>query len=159
MARFAFKLDPVLRHRRMIEEERQRALAQLLRRKLILETQVGDLQRTIVTDKRAIVDALVGKVDVMRIRQHGVHSNHVALRVQQIAIELYKLAQQLDQSRVQLLEATKARKAVELLRQKRYDRWMSEQRRDETRQADELTTQAYARRMTRGGDDALGAVA
>ncbi len=158
MAKFEFKLDPVLRHRRMIEEQAQRDVAQLLRRKLILETQIADLQRTLAMDKQAMGEALAGRVDVIRIRQQGAHGNRVALRVQEIALVLFKLAQQLDQARARLLEATKSRKAVELLRQKRLARWQHAQRRIETRDADELVTQTYARRMARG-DDSLGAVA
>ncbi len=158
MARFEFKLEPVLRHRRMIEEQRQRELAQLLRQKLILETQISNLQQTIVTDKHAIAEALTGNVDVTRIRQHGVHSNRISVRVQQIAIELYKLTQTIEAARTSLLSATKARKAVELLREKRYERWAREQDRMQTREADEMVTQSYARRMAQG-DERLGAVA
>lgn len=158
MARFEFKLDPVLRHRQMVEEQCQRDLAQFLRQQMILRTQITDLQQTIVSDKRAMADSLVGQVDVVRIRQHGLHSNRVALRVQQIALELLKLRQQIEQARQKLLDATKARKAVELLKSKHYERWMAEQRRAETRETDEMATQAYARRLA-GRADELGAVA
>lgn len=158
MARFEFKLDPVLRHRRMIEEQCQRDLAQLLRRQMILQSQITSLQETIVADKRSMAGALVGQVNVDRIRQHGVHSNHIAVRVQKVAIELLKLRGKIEQAREKLLTATKARKAVELLRNKRYERWMTEQRRAETREADEMATQAYARRMAHQADE-VGAVA
>jgi hypothetical protein len=112
---------------------------------------------TIASDKRC--NRCAGRAGhVGRIRQHGVHSNHIAVRVQKVAIELLKLRGEIEQAREKLLTATKARKAVELLRHKRYERWMTEQRRAETRDADELATQAYARQMAHKADE-LGVVA
>ncbi len=145
MAAFKFKLEPVLRHRQMIEDQRQREMARFLRQKLIIETQLRNLQQTVTDDKRAMVDSLVGKVNVRRIRQHGVHSNQMTLRIQMMAVELFKLEQEIDKARAVLLDATKGRKAVELLRNKQLRRWQDERNRQETRQLDEFAMQSYIR--------------
>jgi len=149
MAKFTFKLEPLLAHRQRIEDERQRAMAQLLREKLILETQMRNHQQTISTDKRSMGDALVGHVDVDRIRRHAAHSGQVAVRLQQIAYRMYQLNQKVDESRRLLVEAMKQRKAVELLRDKQYKRWKAEQDRREARELDEIGTRMYVRQMQR----------
>lgn len=146
MAVFRFKLDAVLQHRRRIEDERQRELAQLLRERMILETQLRSLQDNIVSDKRTMAHALQGSVDVPRIRQQGAHVQQVVLRVQQIAGKLLGLARQVEQARSKLAEATRDRKAIELLYQRQYERWRQEQQRREAAEMDELATQAYGRR-------------
>jgi flagellar FliJ protein len=146
MAKFAFKLEPLLAHRRHIEDDRQRALAQLLREKLILETQIRNHQHTISDDKRSMSDALVGQVNVDRIRQHAAHSGQVAVRLQQIAYRLLHLNRTITDARNSLLEAVKQRKAVELLREKQFKRWKQEQDRREARELDEIGTQMFMRR-------------
>ncbi len=149
MAGFQFKLEPVLKHRQMIEDQNQREMAQLLRRQLILQTQLRNLQQTITDDKRSIADALVGNVDVTQIRRHGIHSNQLTLRIQMIAVELLKLNQQIDIAQNILIDAMKSRKAVEILREKQLKRWQSERQRRQISQIDEFTTQAYIRRHSR----------
>jgi len=145
MAKFAFKLEPLLAHRRHVEDEHQRALAQLLREKLILETQIRNHQSTISDDKQTMSSALVGQVNVDRIRQHAAHSGQVAVRLQQIAYRLLHLNRSIEEARKTLLEAVKQRKAVELLREKQFKRWKQAQDRREAAELDEIGTQIYMR--------------
>jgi len=146
MAVFQFKLEPLLKHRRTLEEQAQSELAQRLRHKLMLENQLRDQQQTIVTDKASMADSLVGRVDVGRIRQHAMHQHQVALRVQQIAMRLLELNREIDEARASLIEAAKQRKAVERLKEKQFERWRAAQEKARAAELDELATQAYARR-------------
>jgi flagellar protein FliJ len=145
MARFAFKLQALLKHRRAIEDERQRALAQLLREKMIIESQLRRDQTTIIDDKRRMTAALAGHVDVPRIRQHAAHQHQVAFKAQQVAFKLLELTRRIDTARRDLTHAMKQRKAVEILRDKQWNRWRRQQNRRETAALDELATQRYAR--------------
>jgi flagellar FliJ protein len=147
---FKFKLEPVLKHRQMIEDEKQRDLAKALREKHIIETQLRHYQETISSEKRNISGGLVGAIDVRVIRQHGNHVGQVTFRAQQLAVKLMSVHRQIEQARVELLKATTARKAVELLRDRQHERWMAEQRRRETLLHDELSTQGHMRRMREG---------
>lgn len=145
MAAFQFKFETVLTHRRRQEDERQRELAQYLRQKLIIESQLRSLQQTITDDKSRMTDALTGRVDVDRIRQHANHAAQATGRAQQIAVKLLALHRQIERSRSVLLRAVKQRKAIELLRERHLRRWQREQDRRETAELDDLSTQAYTR--------------
>jgi len=147
MARFEFKLEPLLRHRRRLEDQAQRELAKLLRQKMIFEQQLRSMQQTITDDKRTMAASLVGHVDVERIRNHGSHVNQVTLRARQIAARMVGLLRQIDQGRAKLIEAMKQRKAIDLLRQRQFDKWQRDLDRRENAMLDELATQAYARRQ------------
>jgi len=149
MAGFTFQFQSVLEHRRRVEDQHQRDLAQILRQKLILETQLTTLQQRITDDKSAMADSLVGHVDVRRIRQHANHSMQVTGRAQQLAVRLLAIHRQVEHARGKLLEATRARKASELLRDKHYQRWQRDQQRRETAELDDIATQAYTRRLIR----------
>ncbi len=145
MATFFFKLESVLEHRQRTEDQRQRELAQLLREKMILERQLGSMQEDISQDKRAMAGSLVGAVDVSRIRQHAVHNMQVAQRAQQIAVRLLGLHRQVEQGRIKLTAAMRARKAIELLRDRQRARWDLQERRRETAELDEIATQRFDR--------------
>lgn len=150
MARFEFQLEPLLKHRQMIEDEAQRALAMGMRERMILENELRRHQETIRDDKQLMGQALVGRVDVPRIRTHAIHVAQVAVRAQQIGFRMVELNRRIEKARVELVEAMKQRKAVELLKDKQFKRWKHEQDRRETAQLDELATQGYVRRMNSG---------
>jgi len=147
MPRFTFKLEVVLRQRRRVEDEHQRALAQLLRERLILHTQLRTMQDTIRTDKQLMASALVGRVDVHRIRSHATHGAQVTQRAHGIVARLAALERQIESSRTQLLEATKARQAIELLRDRQRERFDRVMKRREAASLDEMAVQQFARQL------------
>ncbi len=149
MARFIFKLEPVLRQRRLAEDRAQRDLARLLRERMILERRIGDLQHGITADKRTMASALSGHVDVERVRNHGAAAHRAVVQVQQIAMKLLELSHQVEAARTKLIAASRDRKAVERLRDKQYQRWQTERNRRETAQLDEFAIQQFARRNGR----------
>lgn len=147
MAKFVFKLKPVLDQRQRDEDDRQRELAQLLRQRMILQQQLRELQGSIRSDKATMTDSLTGSVDVSRLREHARHAGHVTQRAQQLAVSMLGLERRVEAARADLLEATKRRKAIELLRDKQKKRFDNEQRRREAADLDEIATAAHVRRM------------
>lgn len=147
MARFVFKLDAVLKQRRLIEDHRKKALADLLRQRVELENSIRDMQRTISDDKRTMTGSLVGRVDVTRIRQHALHVGQVTRRAMQHTLRMAGLHRHIDAARAALLAAARNRKAIELLRERQLERWRREQDKKESAALDELATQAHGRKM------------
>lgn len=147
MARFKFRYETVLRQRRNVEDQRQRELAQHLRGKMILENQLRQMQQTIRDSKQQMGTGLVGTVDLAGIGRIAQYSAQVRVRGQQIAVQLAQREKQIIEARQRLLEATRQRKALDILRDKHYRRWVAEQNRRETVELDDLTNQRYARRL------------
>lgn len=150
MPKFTFKLEPVLKQRRRNEDQRQRDLAKLLRRRMILEGQIRQMQQTITESKRQLGGALCGKVALDRVGQFARYSGQVTQRAHAIVGELAKLENQIQTARAVLLEATRKRKALELLRNRQLARWKQQQQRREDARLDELNVQRYARSMMLG---------
>ena len=149
MARgFQFRFETLLRHRRMVEDERQRELAQLLRARMILTDQLTRMQQTIRDSKRDMTGSLAGRVDLGQVAQFVNYSQHVQSRGQQIVARLAQLEGEVEESRQRLLDATRQRKALELLRDRDHAEWRRTQDRREQEELDELATQAYVRRQS-----------
>ena len=149
MAAFHFQLEPVLRHRRMMEDRCQRELAKAMRKRMILMNQIRRWQQTITQSKHELSDGLVGKVDMNRVSQFATYSGQATQAAQSLVVELSVAEKQIEQARQQLSEAVKQRRVIETLRERRYEKWLQDQRRREDAQVDELATGRYTRELLR----------
>jgi len=145
MARFQFRFGPVLRQRQATEDHCQRELAILLRKRHIWQSQLRSVQRAISQSKRNLADGLVASVDLNRVAQFARYSGQGTQRAQQIVMRMSGLEKQIEQVRGQLLDATLARRTMELLWQRHHEKWRAEQRRREADEMDELALQQYVR--------------
>ena len=146
MAKFNFKFETVLRHRTAIEDTCQRDLAKELRQRMILQDQLRQMQQTIVESKQGLSDALVGRVQMPRVAGFARYSGQVAQRAHAMVVRLALIEKRVEAARKRLVEATRARKVIEILRQRHYERWLREQDRRQTVQLDDLALQAHARK-------------
>ncbi|MEX2672950.1 MAG: flagellar export protein FliJ [Phycisphaeraceae bacterium] len=151
MAAFQFKFESVLNHRRTIEDQAQRELARHMRTRMILQGQLEQMQSTIRQSKNDLADALVGKVDLDRVSGFAQFNGHTAVRARQLVEHMTKAEKQITEARQRLLDATRQRQAMELLRDRHQRTWKQEHKRRETITMDELATQQYLRRETVGG--------
>ncbi len=147
MPSFHFTLEPVLRYRSLIEEECQRDLAMAIQERVRLQEQLQQMQQTIVDSKRQLGDALVGVVNLDRIGHFARYSSQARARAQGIVMHLAGVEKQIEARREKLLRASKARKALELLRDRQHDLWKQHQDRIESAALDEFAAQAFARRQ------------
>jgi flagellar export protein FliJ len=146
MARFVFRLEPLLRARRRAEEEAQLAVAQLQRQRMALEEALRGYQRKISHGKESLRGALTGPIDIRALRLEAGASLHLARTAQQVVLELAGLDKRQAAARAGLIEARKRRRALELLKEQRYEQWKRQLDKAETAQIDELVTNAAARK-------------
>ena len=152
MHSFTFRFQAVLRQREVIEQQKQRALAKLMHHRNAMVNQLRDMQDTISTSKRQAADELVGTVDLNAIAGIARYSASCALRGNTLVRDLAKLENLVEQARNELIEASKNRKALELLRDRQRQAWELGQRRMEAKRLDEQTTQAYAAKVMAESD-------
>lgn len=150
MAKFRFKFESVLRVRRIAEDEAQRALAAHLRERMILAGELRGMQETIVSSRHDLADGLRGKVNLDDVAGFARYSLQVRARAQSIVLRLAGVEKNIDAARQRLLDATRKRKALELLEERHREAWTAEQARRETAKLDELAVQNYARKVMAG---------
>ncbi len=144
MQPFQFQYKAVLKQREAIEQGKQRAFAKLMHRRNAMIAELRQMQETISTSKREAADGLIGTVDLDAIAGIARYSANCALQGNVLVRELAQLETLVEQARNELIEASKNRKALELLRDRQRQAWELEQRRMEAKLLDEQTTQAYA---------------
>lgn len=144
MARFRFQLQAVLDHRVRIEEQHQRVVMELEAKRVALEDTIRSCQQGLEAE-RAETRTLLRAADIRGARfQAGAASRFVAT-AQRAVLELAGVHKRLESARAALLEAAKQRKAVELLKEHRYEEWRSQLNRRENAELDELAVMRAGR--------------
>ena len=143
MAPFRFELDALLKKVRLREDEAQRELAKRLRQRMILQSQIQEDEDAIGQAKQRLTDALVGSVDLDRVRQFAQFSGALTQRAQSIVVHLLGLDRQIATHRDRLAAAVRHRKAIELLYERRYEAWKRRAARRQTAASDEVALQMH----------------
>ena len=147
MAKFVFSLASVLKQRLAVERTRQAALAALEAKRVELEDSIRACQRTIEQARESWRDMLGasagpdGSVAAADMRGAGLQAaaslaGEAAAR--KAVIQLAGLHTHLTRARAELAQAMKDRRAIELLRDRKFEEWKLEQRRLETNAMDEI---------------------
>lgn len=142
MPRFTFQLHGVLRQRRQAERDLQRVLAEKL---AILQQLTDELRRMDAEVQRATEDLrqnrLTGPIDLSFIAAHRRYNLAMQRRAVDQARRIVAAQQAVEAARVELAEAAKRRKAIEKLRERRFEAWKADLLRRETQQLDEVAMQ------------------
>lgn len=147
MPKFRFKLEALLDSRRRDERDHQIEFATIDRERIGLE----DAIRSRHTAARRGRDDLRRALEpgeprtIIGVRLQAKSSLMLESQTQRLAIELAGVLKRLGEARTRLLEAARARKAVELLREKRFEEWKRDQDRRETAEQDDLVTERAGR--------------
>ncbi len=149
MARFQFKLDPLLRQRRLTEQGRQRDLATLERERIHIEDRLTSMQNQIHASQNDLADCLTGTVNAEAIRSQAAMSMQFDVLARKLALQLAEVYRRIDAARNILIDATKSRRALDLLKEQRLEAWKQELNRKEQLEADDLVS---SRHRFRQGD-------
>lgn len=141
MGKFEFNLEAVLKQRAAVERTRQLAVASIERERLVAEDEIRGFQRDFESRRDEVRQMLVPgtPVDLRDVRMSAGSTLHVLSRTSRCALKLAGVHNRLAISRGELLRATTARKAVERLKERRFEEWQGEQKRREAAVIDELS--------------------
>lgn len=142
MARFVFRLAPVLRHRERIEEQKktllaaaQRTLAEAEERRQQLRDRREALAAELIAEHK--------KLDVETLRLTYAHLDFLAREITAADWHVANCVRAVDQAREALVRATKDRKVLDRLRERQKEAWESEQMRIEQNELDEANARRY----------------
>ena len=142
MAQFTFDLDGVLRQRKNVEQlaQRQAAVAQQALQDLKdqLRRLDDDVQK-VTADVRQ--NHLTGTINVSFITAHRRYILNMERAALELAQKIGEAQLKVDAATAALLEAAKARKGIEKLRERNFERWSAAQAKKENENLDEAGMQ------------------
>lgn len=148
MPKFEFNLEAVLQQRTWVEREHQRQLGVVLARLAELE---GELQRLDTTVKGSTAELregrLTGPIDLAFLAAHRRFVLATERRAREIMQRMSLVTRQIEEARRLLVEASRARKVVEKLRERKLAEWKTGLIESEQEEMDDisskLTTQVW----------------
>ena len=127
MAKFVFRLEPLLTARRHAEQGARRVVAVLERERIGLENDLRRHQQQIISDKQQIRGSMTGSLDMQSLRQSAGITLHAIRKAQQLVLQLAGVSQRRESARAGLRKTMTRRRANEVLREKRFGQWRSDQ--------------------------------
>ena len=141
MPKFKFQLEPLLKLRERVERDRQIAVARLENERAEIERTIRDRQQSIDHARYAAKDALSpGSIKLHDARKHAVAALRHQADAQNNALKIAGVFKRLNDARDELTRATAARRAIELIKEKRKAEHERAEARKEAIALDELAT-------------------
>lgn len=142
MATFRFNLEGVLRHRKHLEQQHQRAVGELVAQMTAMQAELQTLNDTVSDSTEQLrTSHLTGSIDLGYLTAHRRFMLATRAKAAELLQRMARLQQQIDQARQRLAEAAKQRKIIEKLKEKQFDRWRDDQQRKELAALDEIGMQ------------------
>ena len=148
MARFRFELEALLAKREREELDAQVAFAAAKRDRDAVARKVTALDATIADERDARRRAGQGgqTLEMREIRQQSAVIASLLAQRDAAARQERALAEVQEQRRAELSTRSSAKRAIELLRERRYEEWKRERDRAEARELDDLVVMRHAMR-------------
>ena len=154
MAKFVFQLDGVLRQRKHVEQERQRALAMVQAQMARLQDELRALNDAVSASTSDVRDnRLIGRLDLHYLTAHRRYMLAMQRKGTELVQKMALVQRQVVDAQQALAAAAKDRKAIDKLREKQHGRWLEEQNRRELMQQDEVAMQMSYQNLVRHETD------
>lgn len=140
---YHFSLEPVLKHRKLIEEELQKEMAALKRRLLSEQEKLLGLER--IKD-RCLRELQEKQAKGIKAADISLYSNFIGLVTIQIETqqeEVLSVERNLSKKRTRLIRAVKERKTVDQLKKNRLMIFQRNERRKEQKLIDEMALAGF----------------
>ena len=149
MKKFHFTLETLLELRKRKEDAIKELLgkkhAEAARARIAMGEVSDGLKEMQATEKQAREASAGKQIDLTSMRASVNYRNTLKLDLIKRAQEIQEMEADAEYIRKRLVHATQARKALELLKEKRHGEWKTEYRRKEQVFLDEVSTQGFLR--------------
>lgn len=149
MTAFKFRLASVLRFRERVKQEKRWELDALIAAQRRMEDEIHTLEHELLRAGEALVGREGQVVAGRELRLHGDYAHRVAQRIREKRAALEKFQEELAAKRLEVVEAMRAVKVLEQLRERLEVKFRREQNIEEQKFTDEIGQRKFADPETR----------
>jgi flagellar export protein FliJ len=144
VAVFKFRLASVLLYRERVKQEKQSEIDALIGARRRIEDEINALDHCLLSAAAAIAGKEGQIISARQLQLYGSYANEVTQRIREKQGALNKCEEDIVLKRQELIEATRAVKALEQLRARLEERFLRERNREEQKFADEIGRRKFA---------------
>lgn len=156
MGKFVFELEAVLTQRRAEEREKQLVVGAFERERLGVEGAIREAHEGIEREQQELRALSSGTINAVDLKRQASAALSAVNRAQALVLRLAGVQKRLDAARLELLLAATRRKAVENLRERRYEQWLLDEKHKEGRALDELVVMRRRTQTSEAGVESPG---
>jgi flagellar protein FliJ len=145
MRRFQFRLERFLELRRWKEREWEIALSKILGECMLLENRITRIGEEI-SESRLSVFTEGKRIDIDAMGRRDMYIQRLMTERERTKVKLVERRKELEKVRAKYLEASKERKVLDKLKERRSDEYYEHQVDEEFKTIDDMNTTAAARR-------------
>lgn len=149
MKKFKFTLDALLDLRKRKEEQIKLELAKKNQQIFDARMQLFEMKNQLIEVQSFEKEDRSNKADIMKMHYSVTFRNKLKLDMLKAGQHIDKLESEFEGIRKKLIEASKKRKAIELIKEKRQNEWRKELIRVEQAFIDDISQQAYIRNQSK----------
>jgi len=137
---FTFRLEPLIKIRKNVLQECQAALAKVYEERRLLEEKLLDIENQLAegtaTARSLMQPGQTVNVDYLL----GIRRQEMFLLANQNVVmqDIQKVDEEIERCRAAVVAANKEVKIIEKLKEKRYEQYLEEEKREETKTMDEI---------------------
>ncbi|MDH4247976.1 MAG: flagellar export protein FliJ [Deltaproteobacteria bacterium] len=140
---FRFRLQSVLEVRERLTRLRLKDFSEVQARVQGLHDRMEENQRSIAQAGRRLDQSKQGNLTAFTLQQHGRYRTRLQGENQRLALQIREQRQELEDKRKSLVEARRAQRTLEILRDKAASRHEEQQQRQERAQLDEISSSFF----------------
>jgi flagellar FliJ protein len=144
--RFTFSLETLLRVRRQREELARRDFALALGERTRQEAVLSGIDEEAARARTGLSELVTGRFRLQKVLLYYRYLSGLKLERERGEEKLAELTRVTEEEREKLVQASREKKVVELLREKHYKRYLREADRLEQRELDDVVSSRAARR-------------
>jgi len=149
MKKFKFNLEAVLKHRKLIQEQKERELAQAKAALIKEQESLVALEREFSNNIDEFIRSLNSRLSVTEVILFNNYQTSLKSRIKAQAIKVSETERQCAHKRSQLERAMQDSEVIDSLKDKARDKFQAEASLLEQKMIDDLTTTAFARKQGR----------
>lgn len=142
MARFRFRLEPVLNYRSALEEKAKEELAGSLARYQREKQVLEQLEEDLSAHTRPVA---CGKVDLTQLTMLESYQRYLEMQLEKQAARVRAAEETVAKCRRKLEQKMRERKVVEVLKDKQYHEFLYQEEREEQKFLDDIATVRFVR--------------
>lgn len=147
MARFRYRMQSILEIKGKLEVSAKQVYAE---KKALLDAEEKKLDALIVRKgeyERKAHDLLQGKLDFLEIEENRSAIIKMDDYIREQRQNVYQAEQEMEKARLELEEIVKDRKVHESLREKAFEDFLEDEKKNESKEVDELTSYTYGKKV------------
>jgi flagellar FliJ protein len=138
MRKFEFRLQPVLRLREQAEKVKQKEFALAVQEVRRCENDILYVVNEIEDSQEGLRRAEMREIDPWQLIFHRRYLNHLEKQLRRLRGELHALSKKAEAKRLELVEASKKKKSLEKVKERRREDYEYDARREEQKMFDEI---------------------